>query len=78
MVAERNTMMSTAEKLGRQIRAARKWAGKSQSWLARQLGVAEFTVRRWERGSCAPGVNTIGRIAEALGVTASWLLTEPR
>lgn len=70
--------MTTAEKLGGQIRAARKWSGKSQSWLARQLEVAEFTVRRWEHGRCAPGVKTIGRIAEALGVSTSWLMSEPR
>ena len=69
---------TTAEKLGHQIRAARKWSDKSQSWLARKLEVAENTVRRWEKGDCAPSVDTVGRIAEALGVTPSWLLTEPR
>ena len=63
--------------VGHQIRAARRWAGKSQGWLARELDVAEFTVRRWERGDRMPTVASLVSIGEALGVTPSWLLTPP-
>ncbi len=69
--------MTFVEQLGSQIRYTRKWYGKTQARLAQQLGVAEFTVWRWEHGVHAPSVAAIGQIAKALGVPATWLFTEP-
>ncbi len=69
--------MTIAEQLATQIRVARKWAGVSQSWLARKLDVSDNTVRRWEYGVHSPDVKTIGLIAELLGVSTAWLLGGP-
>lgn len=62
--------------IGENIRSARETAGLSQSLLARTLEVAEFTVRRWESNQSTPSVATLRRIAEALGVSISWILGE--
>lgn len=50
------------------IRKARVAAGLSAAALARLLGVAESTVRRWEAGGRTPSDDTVRRIARALGV----------
>lgn len=35
---------------GVEFRALREWMGVDQEWMARELGVSESTVRKWERG----------------------------
>ena len=65
-----------ATTIGENIRTARHTAGMSQSLLARTLAVAEYTIRRWEQDRATPSVATLRRIAEALGVSVSWLLGE--
>lgn len=55
--------MTTAER----IKRARLAARLTQDELARKVGVASFTVSRWERGAQEPGRHQYVRIAEATG-----------
>jgi transcriptional regulator with XRE-family HTH domain len=48
--------------------------GMSQSDLAKKAGVTLGTVARAEHGDGYPRVETIENIADALGVSAHWLL----
>lgn len=60
-----------------ELRDVRGW---SQAELARQSGVAQTTISAIERGQ-SQGVNfdVLERLAEALGTSASYLITdEPR
>ena len=44
----------------------------SQKDLAEKLGVTEVTVSRWLSGERDPSIETLNRIAEALGTTTSY------
>ena len=44
----------------------------SQKDLAEKLGVTEVTVSRWLNGERDPSIETLNRIAEALGTTTSY------
>ena len=44
----------------------------SQKDLAERLGVTEVTVSRWLNGERDPSIETLNRIAEALGTTTSY------
>ena len=44
----------------------------SQKDLAERLGVTEVTVSRWLSGERDPSIETLNRIAEALGTTTSY------
>lgn len=65
---------SEARELGRRIFSAREATGCRQEDLATAIGVATMTISRYERGSMVPSALVLGQIAEALGVTADWLL----
>ena len=56
------------------IRAARKAAGLSQTELAEKIGVVQSNVCRWERGAHRPQIDTLKKIAEALGTSVDNLL----
>lgn len=57
-----------------QFRAARNW---NQIQLAKRAGVSQSTVSRTESGEgAAADVDTIGKLAEALGVSPWQLLSE--
>lgn len=58
--------MTTGEK----IRAARRTAGMTQKELGEKAGIAEPTIRRYELGKLNPKLETVKKIAAALGV--SW------
>lgn len=62
--------------VGVRIKAARKRMGLSQIQLAQQTRVSQPTVANWENGSHAPRHSTLGRIAQALDSSPSWLLGE--
>lgn len=62
--------------LGKRIRELRLQSGRTQEALAHELGVSMMTVSRWERDQHKPSLNELGRLAEALGVTAADLLSE--
>lgn len=56
------------------LRAARKW---NQIQLAKRAGVSQSTVSRVESGeSAAADLDTIGKLAEAFGVSPWQLLSE--
>jgi len=57
--------------LGLQIAASRMAAGISGGELARRAGVSTSMLSRVERGLVSPSVDTLGRIAQALGIPLS-------
>lgn len=59
--------------IGERIRAARKKAGLTQMELADKMGVTEPAIRAIEIRTKSPRVDTIERIASALGVSPAWL-----
>lgn len=61
--------------VGRQLVEARQAAGLSQRELARRAGVPASTIGRIERGAVSPTIQTLERLASALGVRASLVLT---
>ena len=60
--------------LGAMIAALRKEKGMTQLDLARQLGVTDKAVSKWERDLSCPDVNSLPRLAETLGVTVDALM----
>lgn len=61
-------MATLREQVGALIRHHRDRAGLTQADLAEKAGVASETVSRIERGSLAPGFDTLGDFAAALNV----------
>lgn len=59
---------------GAAARRGRNAARLTADQLAVQLGVAEQTVLRWERGEARPTAEHLGSLAEALDVTTADLL----
>ncbi len=56
------------------ITGARGVLGLTQGQLALRLGVSRQAVNQWESGAREPrGVDTLVRLAEALGCTLDWL-----
>lgn len=58
---------------GERIKAARKEAGMTQGELAARLNIPAQSVSQWERDLRNPKVETLKKIAVALGVTVSEL-----
>lgn len=54
--------------LGENIQKARKAAGMTQKELAEKLGVSAPNISQYERGTKTPKIETVKRIAHALGV----------
>ena len=63
--------MTTAKEIGIGIKNARLAVGITQAELARRLGVTPQAISQYERGEKKPKIETIKKIADALGV--SWL-----
>ena len=57
-----------------QLKKARTEAGLSQKALAERLNFSQQAVAKWETGVSTPTPETIKRISEVLGVSASQLL----
>ncbi|MGH2470188.1 MAG: helix-turn-helix domain-containing protein [Chloroflexota bacterium] len=55
------------------LQASMQRRGLSQAQLARTLGVADAQVSRWRRGQVVPTVQSLQRIADALGVARGTL-----
>lgn len=63
-------------KFGDRIRSARVDAGiKSQSELARRLGITRAAVSEWENGNSEPSAKQIRNISLLTGVSYEWLAT---
>ncbi|MGN0708123.1 MAG: helix-turn-helix domain-containing protein [Faecalibacterium sp.] len=55
--------------IGEKIRLVRKERGLTQKELGERSGIAEPTIRRYELGKLNPKIETLMKIASALGVT---------
>lgn len=62
------------QSLGTMIRALRTERGMTQPDLARQRGVTDKAVSRWERDLSIPDVSSLPRLAGLLGVSVEELL----
>lgn len=61
---------------GQKIKAARLKAGMTQAELAKKLGVAYQNIGQFERDVRKPKIDTLERIAAALGVFPTELLSD--
>lgn len=68
--------MDAAEFAARRIKAARAELRWNQEDLAEQLGVSQNQIAKWESGKANIGINTIQRIAGALGKPMSFFVEE--
>lgn len=57
------------EKEINRIKAVLAEVGKTNLWLAEQLGVNQTTVSKWCTNTCQPDLHTLSRIAELLNVS---------
>lgn len=63
-----------SDKVFNRIKAVLAERGKTNNWLADQLGVNRVSVSKWCTNSMQPTVEMLFRIAEALDVEAKDLL----
>jgi DNA-binding XRE family transcriptional regulator len=63
-------------RLGARLRALRKAAGLTQAELARRTGIHRPNIARVEAGRHTPSLETLGRLATAIGVPTTRVLTE--
>jgi DNA-binding XRE family transcriptional regulator len=61
----------------RQVRQLRQQAGLTQETLAKQAGIARLNLARVESGRSRPSLETLERIARALGQPVSALVARP-
>ena len=62
--------------LSDRIKTCRQSAGLSQEKMAELVGVSRQAVTKWESGQTAPSTENLFRLAEILGTTVDFLLTE--
>jgi transcriptional regulator with XRE-family HTH domain len=66
---------TNAREVGRRIRLARIRAGKRQTGLAIEIGLADGgAVWRYEHGQVMPTGERLVKIADVLGVTPEWIM----
>lgn len=65
-----------AKRIGRNIKAARAFAGMNQRQLAVTLDMPENSVSRWERGSNVPNQENIARLADLFGRDMGWFYAD--
>jgi transcriptional regulator with XRE-family HTH domain len=63
---------------GQRLRAVRLHAGLSQSGLETRSGIPKARLSRYENGHVLPSIETLGRLASALGVSEASLLGDQR
>ncbi|EIY66576.1 helix-turn-helix protein [Bacteroides ovatus CL03T12C18] len=56
------------------IKAVLAESGKTNLWLAEQLGINPTTVSKWCTNTCQPDLYTLSRVAEQLHVSRRELL----
>jgi transcriptional regulator with XRE-family HTH domain len=66
-----------SNRIGANLRAARKSAGLTQRQLAERIGTDSFQVSRWERGANRPQDDTLTALAYALDVDLAVFYAEP-
>jgi transcriptional regulator with XRE-family HTH domain len=70
--------MSDDRMFGRRLRETRVKAGFSQSDLEELSGIPKARLSRYENGHVAPSIQTLERLARALGVSEASLLDDDR
>ena len=73
-VKHRGAVSTDAADVGHRIATLRQRLGCSQVAFARQAGISRNALLTYERGSRVPKSATLGRMAEAGGVSVDWLL----
>jgi transcriptional regulator with XRE-family HTH domain len=68
---------SVVEDFANRLRECRRKRGLSQMKLAAKAGVNLSYLNKLERAEATPGLDVIARLAEALGVAASELVSPP-
>src|SRR5919201_2559867 len=63
---------------GSRLRRARRDAGFSQSELETRSGIPKARLSRYENGHVLPSIQTLGKLARALGVSEASLLGDQR
>ena len=71
--ALRNNLLQMKKNINR-IKAVLAETGKTNVWLAEQLGVNPTTVSKWCTNTCQPDLHTLSKIAELLNVSHRELL----
>lgn len=59
--------------VGERITLARERAGRSQTWLAAQVGVSRPTISFWESGARTASVAALAALAGPLQEQPEWL-----
>lgn len=67
-----------SQTIGEKIREIRKARGLTQKELGEKAGIAEPTIRRYELGKLNPKIETVKKIADALGVDMNALYGETK
>ena len=62
--------------IGRKIRELRKKAGISQNELGKRLQISQQQIAQYESGKRAPKIETVEKIARALGVSVACIMEE--
>jgi transcriptional regulator with XRE-family HTH domain len=75
-MAQREEHRSLAEKIGRHARQARQRVGLTQAEVAERVDLAVEVYGRIERGRMMPSLGTLARLAAALRVLPSDLLSD--
>lgn len=60
--------------IGERLRLTRQQTGMTQKQVADACGMADSAIRKYESGTQKPKVETIERLAAALGVTPTYLI----
>lgn len=60
--------------VGARIKEARLAKNMTQAELAEQLGVTYQNIGQWENGKRTPRLETLEKIAEALGISMEWFI----
>jgi transcriptional regulator with XRE-family HTH domain len=71
-------MLTETRAFGQRLRSARLHAGLSQSGLESRSGIPKARLSRYENGHVLPSIDTLGRLAAALGVSEASLLGDQR
>ena len=58
--------------MGTMIAALRKEKGMTQLELAKELGVTDKAVSKWERDLSCPDISSIPKLAQVLGVSVEY------
>ena len=61
--------------IGQRIKFSRNKRGRSQKWLALELGITQTSVSDWERNENLPSTENLAAVAVLLNVSFEWLAT---